>query len=242
MDLKIDPASTVPLHKQVELIIREMVEKPEYQHGELLPKETELARVLGINRNTIRWAMSRLVYEGLLYRTRGVGTRAAQKPVVTRLENWHSFSQEMSQQGRPLTNFNLQLEWVRPNGPIREFFGITDDIKVLLLSRLRGNLNMPYVYTESYFHPGIGLTGNEDFTRPLNEILEKDYAVVPAVSKENIKAQRPNKELAAMLGIRIGEPILLRERFVRDAADQPLEYNLAYYRADKFVYSIEIHR
>ena len=36
-----------------------------------------------------------------------------------------------------------------------------------------------------------------------------------------------------------GEPILVRKRFVLDVNDTPVEYNIGYYRADSFTYSIE---
>ena len=40
-------------------------------------------------------------------------------------------------------------------------------------------------------------------------------------------------------GISEGAPILVRKRFVLDVNDKPVEYNIGYYRADSFTYSIE---
>lgn len=54
--------------------------------------------------------------------------------------------------------------------------------------RLRGHSKSPIVYFESYFHPRVGLTGNEDFKQPLYEMMEKEHAVVTYVSKEEISA------------------------------------------------------
>lgn len=45
--------------------------------------------------------------------------------------------------------------------------------------------------------------------------------------------------MAAKLGISEGDPVLVRERFVYDASHKPVEYNIGYYRADSFTYSIE---
>ena len=58
---------------------------------------------------------------------------------------------------------------------------------MLRLTRLRGDDDAPFVYFESYFHPRIGLTGDENFSRPLYEILETDFHVIPSISKEKIK-------------------------------------------------------
>jgi GntR family transcriptional regulator len=45
-----------------------------------------------------------------------------------------------------------------------------------------------------------------------------------------------------MLRIAPGEPVLIRERFVLDPGDRPVEYNIGYYHAERFTYSIEIRR
>jgi len=110
------------------------------------------------------------------------------------------------------------------------------------LSRLRGDENGPFVYFESYFHPRVGITPNEDFNQPLYELLEQKFKVVPVISREKIKARQAAKITANRLQIRKGEPILVRERFVSDPGDRPVEYNIGFYIAEKFTYSIEIRR
>ena len=62
------------------------------------------------------------------------------------------------------------------------------------------------------------------------------------MSREEITARRAQARIAALLGISGGEPILIRERFVSDPGGRPVEYNIGYYRADKFTYTIEIER
>lgn len=70
MELKIDHKSPVPLHVQVEELMRKLIEMPEYQQGGFLPREVELAKKLGISRNTLRQATNKLEYEGLLVEKR----------------------------------------------------------------------------------------------------------------------------------------------------------------------------
>ena len=45
--------------------------------------------------------------------------------------------------------------------------------------------------------------------------------------------------MAAKLGIKEGDPVLVRKRFVLDKNNMPVEYNIGYYRADSFTYTIE---
>lgn len=242
MKLIIDHQSPVPLHAQVENLLRQLIELPEYQDGGFLPKEIDLARQLGISRNTLRQATNKLEYEGLLVRKKGVGTKVAKKTVTTHLQHWHSFTQEMNERGVQFKTFSLNVEWVEADEKLASFFKIEEQTRVLRLSRVRGDETGPFVYFESYFHPRIGLTGKEDFARPLYEILENDFHVVPSLSKEKIKARLASSITAKRLSIEKGDPVLVRERLVYDPGDRPLEYNIGFYCADKFAYTIDIKR
>jgi GntR family transcriptional regulator len=91
-------------------------------------------------------------------------------------------------------------------------------------------------------HPRIGLSSKEDFSKPLYEILEKDHDVVASVSKEGISAILADQKIANLLHVKTGDPILFRKRVVCDPGDRPIEYNLGYYRADRFTYTIDIRR
>lgn len=242
MELIIDHKSPLPLHFQVEELLRKMIELPEYKNGGFLLKEVELAKRLGISRNTIRQATNKLEYEGLLTRKKGVGTKVAQKILTTNLDSWHSFTQEMSEKGIEFINFHIETKWVKADAKIAAFMQIPEETELLCLVRLRGFNDGPFVYFESYFHPRIGMTGKEDFTRPLYNIIEQDYHVVAAISCERIRAKSSSEITARRLKIRKGDPVLVRERFVSDPGNRPIEYNIGFYIAEKFTYSIDIKR
>lgn len=242
MKLSIDHKSHIPLHLQAEELLRKLIADPQYLSGKLLPNEVDLAKQLAISRTTLRQALNKLVYEGLLIRKKGIGTKVAGTSVSSRSNNWLSFSQEMKARGIPIKNFELHVSWAKPDEAVANFFEIGTDKKVLKLERLRGKPEGPFVYFVSYFHPRVGLTGDEDFKRPLYEILETDHLVVANLSKEEISARSADKFIANKLEIEYGSPILFRKRFVYDQGERPIEYNLGYYKADSFVYTIESRR
>ena len=93
--MKLDHKSNVPLHIQAENLLRKLIESEDYRNGKLLPNEIELSRQLSISRNTLRQAINKLVYEGLLVRKKGVGTKVVRKGVVSGVKNWLSFSQSV---------------------------------------------------------------------------------------------------------------------------------------------------
>ncbi|WP_257670566.1 GntR family transcriptional regulator [Parapedobacter tibetensis] len=242
MHFKINHKSPIPLHVQAEKLLRQLIADPQYQAGKFLPNEIDLAKRLAISRATLRQAINKLVYEELLVRKKGVGTKVVTKKFSSKSNNWLSFSQEMAARGIPVRNFELHVSWVVPNDGLADFFGIDPNQKILKLERVRGQAEGPFVYFISYFHPRIGLTGDEDFKRPLYDILESDFNTVADLSKEEISAILADKSLAEKLETDVGAALLFRKRYVFDQADRPLEYNLGYYKADSFVYTVESRR
>lgn len=109
MDLQINHKSAIPLHTQAEMLLRELIKSPEYQNGKLLPNEVELAKRLAISRTTLRLAINKLVYEELLVRKKGVGTKVASPKFSSKSKNWLSFSQEMKTEASKLKILNCML-------------------------------------------------------------------------------------------------------------------------------------
>lgn len=239
MNLQLDHSSGIPLHQQAENILRELIKQPEYQQGKLLPNEVELAQLLNISRNTLRQAILRLTYEGLLVRKRNVGTYVAPTPVMSNARNWMSFSQEMSLMGMQVCNFELHLSREPAPSEAIDFFKVEETELLVCLDRLRGCPEYPFVRFVSYFNPIISFKGMEDFSSPLYKMLENNFGIVAKTSREQISAAAADVELARKLQINTGDPILIRRRFVYDVNDCPVEYNIGYYRSDCFTYTIE---
>ena len=243
MDLKeIDHSSALPLHVQVEQMLRKMIEEPEYQNGKLLPNEINIGKQLGISRGTVRQATNKLVYEKLLVRKKGVGTRVARNNIITKLDKWTSFTNEMNEKGVPFINFNIKTSTVLPDKELQVLFNIPKNTKVLRMERIRGPESGPVVHFISYFHPRTGLRIDSDFSKPLYETLEKEHHIIASVSKEGISAVLADSKISKILKVKPGDAILFRKRVVCDPGDRPFEYNLGYYRADRFTYTIDIER
>ncbi len=242
MKYSIDHKSPVPLHVQAEMLLRKIIEDEEYQNGKTIPNEVELAKQLAISRTTLRQAINKLVFEGLLVRKKRFGTKVANGAVSSRSNNWLSFSQEMKLRGVTIKNFELHVTWVFPDETLANFFEIKKDRKILKMERVRGKPHEPFVYFVSYFHPRVSLTGDEDFKRPLYEILENDHSIIATLSKEEITAIAADEFIANKLKMEVGGPVLFRKRLVFDQADRQIEYNLGYYKGDSFVYTVESSR
>jgi GntR family transcriptional regulator len=240
MQLKIDSESKAPLHNQVEKMLRTLIEEPAYRDGDFLPKEVDLANSLGVARNTVRHAISKLVNEGLLVRKKGVGTKVAASRIPTRLDSWWSFTKEMSQRGIAVVNFELDVQKIPADEEVAAALHIKQGTKIIQMSRLRGTTGTPSLLSVSWFHPRLKMTGDENFSRPLYQMLEENFGVIVSISREEISAISADESLADKFGLSAGAPLLFRQRVVSDSDGRLVEYNKVYYKGDGFKYSIDI--
>lgn len=70
-----DPASSVPLHRQLYQQFRRLILEGALHRGELLPPTRQLSKEIGFSRNTVLAAYEQLQAEGLVDSQRGAGTR-----------------------------------------------------------------------------------------------------------------------------------------------------------------------
>lgn len=238
----IDHNSPVPLHMQVEAYLRELIKREEYRGGALLPNELDLSKQFGISRNTFRSAMDRLVLEGLVVRKKGIGSRVNTAMLSTTLTEWDSFSREMTTKGNVMRTIAKEIRWVRASEEIAAALGVEPGAEVCRLERVRGVEGEPVVLFLSYFHPRVGIQRSETFDGRLYDILQQKYSSIPQISDEEIGALPCSGAFSQQLRMPLDVPVLFRKRRVLNAAGKILELCYAYYRSDRFLYTIRIQR
>ena len=250
MRKEVDKNSDEKLYKQVENILLELINEEPYSKGFYLPNELELMKRLNVSRHTIRKAMDSLVLRGLIIREKGRGTKVNldRKKVRTTLNSWHSFTDEMFSQGSELKHINKKVIMEDFPDDVKDIFALDRDkeYKGPVLYRESGVNDSIDIYFQSYFNPGINLDKDEDFINgnftKLYDYLEKNYGIFTVVSDEEVTAMMPTEELKKILDINDKIPVLCRKRLVYDKFGQKIEYNIGYYRADRFVYNISLKR
>lgn len=240
--MKIDQSSGVPLYKQIENHIRKEIASGKYDDGSFLPREEKLANKFGVSRNTVRQGIASLVNEGVLKRTPGKGTVLAERTITTKLSEWHSFRNEMQKKGITIKDYLVNAEFEFAPEEAYQKLKVDKSKKLFKLERLRGDEIAPFVYFVSWFHPRTQLDENEDYTNSLYSIIEEKHSVIPTYSEEELNAIEADKKIAEHLQMEKGKPILFRKRLVLDTGERPIEFNLGYYRSDKFKYSIRFEK
>jgi len=240
--LKLDHQSSVPLRAQVEQVLRELVQDPEYQGGKLLPDELKLAAQFGVSRGTVRSGISKLVFEGLLERKAGVGTRVRSRHVESGIREWRSFSREMAAKGITVKNFRLTYRLAPPSADAARALQINPRAEVWRLDRVRGWDGKPVLQSTSWFHPRLGLKGDEDFSGTLYGTLEKTTGVRPHHAREEFLATVADAQRARLLQVSAGTPLLLREHTVFDPGNRAFEFTEVRYVSSRFTLTMELRR
>ena len=237
-----DHESAVPLRAQVEQVLRELILDNEYQKGALLPDEVKLAAQLGVSRGTVRSGISKLVFEGLLERKAGVGTRVCRRHVESGIRAWRSFTQEMAAKGIKVKNFRLTYRLARPSADAARALQLNAGTEVWRLDRVRGWNGKPVLQSTSWFHPRLGLKGDEDFSATLYATLEKAAGVRPHHAREEFLATIADAQRARMLQVPVGTALLLREHTVFDPGNRAFEFAEVRYVSSRFTLTMELRR
>ncbi len=96
--MAIDRRTSTPLYVQLKDAVVSEIRAGDLKPGDRVGSESELERLHGVSRITVRQALKALVQEGALYRVPGKGTYVASRKVAP-LAAFTSFSENMLAQG-----------------------------------------------------------------------------------------------------------------------------------------------
>jgi len=240
--LSLDHLSPVPLRAQVEALLRDLALQPKYQKGALLPDELKLATQLGVSRGTVRLGISKLVFEGILERKPGVGTRVSHRHIESGIHAWHSFTREMESKGITVQNFHVAYRKVKASAHSTQALHLDNSVPIFQLERVRGWEGKPVLRSVSWFHPRLKLKGDENIDQPLYDMLEKATGVRPHHARDQFSGVCANGHQARLLRIKPGLPLLLRQHIAYDAGNRPFEYAEVHYVSSRFTLTLDMRR
>ncbi len=204
----LNPHSPIPLYHQAYLLIRNMINRGLFKHGDLLPSEIDLALSLNIGRQTIRQAMSKLVEDGLVERFSGRGTFVCKEKVEKDFFLDRSFSQEMTELGKKTHSKVLSISNAVIDGSSPLCFQKKLGAPCLHLTRLRFGDKIPIGLQEAIIlteHcPGLE---KHDFTKEsLFRVITEIYGLEISEIYHIVNAVIASEEQAELLEINSGTP------------------------------------
>ena len=238
---------SIPLYYQLETILRKQILSGELSEEDLFPTEETLAKEYGVSRITVRQALASLERDGLLIRKRGKGTfvsDASKRKIYFDPLKFTGSLQDLT--GIGVRTEIKVLDFRKINAPLF----VTDRLKLpknmdfIKIERLRLAEGYPYCYILNYVPFDIGNKINPDnlLSRALLKIIEEDFGLYLAKAIQTFEATIADPQVAPLLEVRIGDPLLKIERVVFGINEEPIEFVSILYRADKYLFKIALKR
>lgn len=227
-----------PLYAQIREALRLAIRSGDLAPGTPIPTESDLQHTFNVSRQTVRQAVQSLVTEGYLVRSRGKGTFVLQRRIEEPLPKLVSFTQEMRSRGAEPSTRSVAVVWTAPGPVVREALRVDDGAQVLKVERVRCADGTPLVVLRSYLPRWVGLTGQEDFTGSLYELLQHRLGLKFGKAFQYIEAEQAGARLARSLEVPPRSPVLVLRRTLYAEDGRPIEHVEGFYRADRYRYSI----
>ncbi|SER25974.1 GntR family transcriptional regulator [Gracilibacillus ureilyticus] len=236
---------TITIEKELRIIddLMEQIISKQFDYGEKLPSENELADKYRVPRTTVRRSLSKLEERGFIYSQRGKGRYLKNESfqVELNLTGKSSFTEKMRQSGHQLVTQNVGCEKIKYDKQIYERLKAAREDTVYQISRLRYIHGEPIAIHNSYINerqfPDIAKVGPEivsmysfyrqlgyhDFTN-INSLLSVTF---PTLNEQTV------------LLCKSMEPLIMIESTCTDTETaKVLETTKVLYRSDKFKYNL----
>ncbi len=237
MTASIDRSSFHPFYYQVYQILLQKIVGNEWRPGDLLPTEKELQEQFDVSRATVRQALDMLVDEGLIYRQRGRGTFVAEPVIEQGLSRIISFTEDMRQRGLEPGTRLLEVGISPATEDTASQLEVSVGEELAYIKRLRLADDKPMSLENSFlvnrFCPGI--LDRYDGSQSLRALLEREFSLRLVSARQTIRAIIATADLAKLLDIDSGAPLLYIRRITYDATKRPVELLKTYHRGDRYV-------
>lgn len=237
----INKESRVPIYVQLKQYILSLVgQTPPDQIGHVLFKEDALARQVGVNRHTVRQAVTELVNEGVLYRVRGVGTFVAPPKVQGQLNEIEHFLEEWRNQNQAPQSELLFFGWVAIPEPFASRLQMKPDDRVLCFRRQRRVQGQPLAIDLRYVSPYFGemLTAEAVTDHPAIDFIVQRTRFGIKMVDVTIDAIAAAADEAEWLQVPSQSPLLRRTLTIYLTTGEPAITGWSVYRGDRYQYHV----
>ncbi|MCV2881513.1 phosphonate metabolism transcriptional regulator PhnF [Actibacterium sp. XHP0104] len=241
-----DNAPTQPLRtpvwQAIATTLRAEISEGRYLPGDRLPTEAQMAARFGVNRHTVRHALSALIDDGLVRTRRGAGAFVAARPTDYPIGARVRFHENLLAAGRKPEKRRLSIECraatpgearalsIAPGDPVCAYHGLSlaDGSPIAVFEsvfpldrtpRIDGFLAETSSVTEALARAGLA-----DYTR----------------ASTRLTAVRADVTQALHLHLREGDPLLRSTGVNVDMGGHPVEYGRTWFAGDRVTLTLEM--
>lgn len=239
--------SRLPLWAQICQRLRDAIGAGAFPPGSVLPSEAELNRLFGVSRATSRAVLDELERQGLIVRRAGKGSIALRQRVDQPAEQMTGFSEDMRRRGLEPSYRTLQAGKALAGVEVAEALEVRVGAKVFRSHRLLLAEGEVMGLAISWIAPrllrGVAAPTAEELTRgSLYEWMLRSCGTRLVRAREYIEASGAEPEMAGLLEVPAGAPLLIARRQSFDESGKPAEYSVLRFRSDRYRFHLEVTR
>lgn len=240
---RIDRSSPVPFYFQLKKVLAQEINLGRWKPGERIPSEPEICDHFQISRTTVRQALSALESEGLITREKGRGTFVTQTfPELWFLQSSQGFYDEAARKGHQVSSRVHRCEVLELPGFAAEALELDPGSSGLVLERLRWVDGRVVMYVINYLleHLAPSVIAADLEGGSLYRALLASEGLTVAGGRRVVEAITAEDELATLLEVDTGSPLLYVESTAWDEDFKPFEYYRAWHRADRTKIDVQV--
>ncbi|PAD17924.1 GntR family transcriptional regulator [Shouchella clausii] len=225
-----------PLYIQVIDQLKEEISH--YSEGSKLPSEYELAKQLGVSKETLREALRLLEEDGLVVRRYGVGTFVPSKPLFSAgIEELQSVTNMIASANMTPGTIYLSSTIEVSAEEDKARFNRSESFEMLQLERVRTADGMPVVYCLDQLP--ADLVGNRSIheMKSIFQFLEEAGRPI-AYALASIEPIGYHEHVTEVLECTPETALLLLRQTHYDHHDQAVLHSVNYFRSDKFKFNV----
>jgi GntR family transcriptional regulator len=239
---RLSRSSAGTLYHQLLGVLRGRIESGEIGIGDRLPSEADLVSDFGVSRTTARRALDELRRQGLVRREPGRGTFLASPRLRSNLAYLHSFSEEIESRGYTPGARLVEQEERVAGEEVAARLEVEVGEEVLYVRRLRLADERPIFVCDSYL-PVTRFPALKDAdygSVSLSRLFGERTGRMIEHSRQWIGAATATPDMAALLEIPVGVPVLKVSRITFVTGDEPIELVEAHFHPERYQHYNEL--
>lgn len=233
--------SATPIYARIQESLRHRMATGELREGDRMPSEAELASDFRTTRGTVRQALTRLVYEGLIVREVGRGTFVAPPTVESTLDTTlrQSFEEQMAARGLRVALRLLHLAEEPASQAVAEALQLMPGEPVARLKRLRLIEGDVVGFEDRLMLVSVGRRLAREALTAQSAIALVETALGGRLGRiaVAVRAAIASGEIGRLLELKRGSPVLVRAHTFFALDGRPVLHGQSVYRGDKYQFS-----
>lgn len=228
-----------PKYLQVREVLRRRLGR-DFRPGDWLPTELKLVEQFGVSRETVREALRGLEEAGLIRRRRGSGTVVIKVPDPGPEDRLTGLVDDFTELKLDTHAEVLAKDVEYPPPEIVNALGVSSTVPMFRVRRRRYLDGEPLSYHDCYLPVEVGValvqldlrntTVLHEISTTLNHQIHEDF--------QRIDATVADPDMAELLGVPIGAPLLMIIRAFGKDSSGPRMFFRSHFRSDRYYYTV----